>query len=127
KTKGSRSRLFGRKPSKQTTSKRPVPPIQTNNLPQNSPPPKTGFVDSSLSKSDVFSPRNNRANRASILLTADEFDALANANSYPRAPLSPNSSTQQCTPMQGRKRDLSVVASDMSSTTRMDSEKVQIL
>lgn len=143
KNKGSsRSRLFGRKATKrelppkrpiQSPSQSPSPTLtqssgySTHNHPA---PPSNGFAEGFASPhqraGDAMSPRNNRIHRASILLTADEFDALANTNySNSFSPtLSSRVPTSPTSPSANRKRDLSVVASDMSSTTRLDSQKV---
>lgn len=104
------------------------------------PQPQQSFHSMVSPRNNVPSYYNNRAHRASILLTADEFDALGNYNAHDfsspsltrfsanptngTANISAPSSTIVPPIVQTRKRDLSVVASDMSSTTRRDSQKV---
>lgn len=131
KTKGSR-RLFGRKAPKPRQDQ-PLPKRPTLSLQQPSVAPSPmpsfgageGFVSQPFRTPDCASPRNFRSNRASILLTADEFDALGhNTQGFsPSVSRFPTNQLNHTIP-QTRKRDLSVVASDMSSTTRMDSQKV---
>lgn len=134
KTKGSRPRLFGRKASKPPrqdppTAKRTVqyPTISQYNT--TSFGGVEGVTSQPLRPVDATAPRSfNRTNRASILLTADEFDALIgntpSTGAYAMG-YSPSNKLATSPPvLQTRKRDMSVVASDMSSTTRRDSQKV---